>query len=193
MATRRKSGGKGRFRGLWLVLIGIAVGVAVVYGWQLVTRSIQSKGGLGNLIEASRRSEPARPEPASRREAEPDKAAAKGQKSRYEFYTLLENEKILPDRRPRAEPATKTATGRGSTYVLQTGSFASFEDADQLKARLALSGLIAHIQKVEVNGKVYHRVRLGPYPQLEQLDAAGEQLKKLGIRALRIEIRPGTG
>jgi len=77
--------------------------------------------------------------------------------------------------------------------VLQTGSFANFEDADQLKARLALSGLIAHIQKVEVRGKIYHRVRLGPYQQIEQLDAAGDQLKKLGIRALRLEIRPGTG
>ncbi len=191
MATRRKSSGrKGRFRGLWLVLIGIAVGVAVVYGWQLISKSIERRGGLGNLIEVSRRSEPTR-SPADRREAGAEKTTAKNPKSRYEFYTLLENEKILPDRRVRTEPARPA--GHASAYVLQTGSFASFEDADQLKARLALSGLIAHIQKVEVNGKVYHRVRLGPYQQLDQLDAAGDQLKKLGIRALRLEIRPGAG
>lgn len=190
MATRRKSGGKGRWRGLWLVLIGIAVGVAVVYGWQLVSHSIKSRGGLGSLIEASRRSDPPR-STTERRETGQEKPAATSTKPRYEFYTLLENEKVLPDRRARQEPV-RTA-GRASTYVLQTGSFASFEDADQLKAKLALSGLIAHIQKVEVNGKVYHRVRLGPYQQIEQLDAVGDQLKKLGIRALRLEIRSGAG
>ncbi|OGI41435.1 MAG: hypothetical protein A2140_08950 [Candidatus Muproteobacteria bacterium RBG_16_62_13] len=190
MATRRKSGGKGRLRGLWLVLIGVAVGVAVVYGWQLVSHSIKSRGGLGSLIEASRRSDPPR-SATGPRETGQEKTAAKSTKPRYEFYTLLENEKVLPDRRVHPEPVR--SAGRASTYVLQTGSFANFEDADQLKAKLALSGLIAHIQKVEINGKVYHRVRLGPYQQIDQLDTVGDQLKKLGIRALRLEIRPGTG
>ena len=191
MATRRKSSGKkGRFRGLWLVLIGIAVGVAVVYGWQLISNSMKSRGGLGNLIEAGRHRDPPKATASDRRETKTDKPVART-KPHYEFYTLLENEKVLPDRRVREEPV-RTAN-RAVTYVLQTGSFANFEDADQLKARLALSGLIAHIQKVEVRGKIYHRVRLGPYQQIEQLDAAGDQLKKLGIRALRLEIRPGTG
>ncbi|MEK6770953.1 MAG: SPOR domain-containing protein [Pseudomonadota bacterium] len=191
MATRRKSGGKkGRFRGLWLVLIGIAVGVAVVYGWQLISKSIDRRGGLGNLIEAGRHRDPPKTTAGERRETKADKPAART-KPHFEFYTLLENEKVLPDRRVREEPV-RTAN-RAVTYVLQAGSFASFEDADQLKARLALSGLIAHIQKVEVRGKVYHRVRLGPYQQIDQLDAVGDQLKQLGIRALRLEIRPGAG
>ena len=172
------------------MLIGIAVGVAVVYGWQLISKSIDRRGGLGNLIEAGRHRDPPKTTAGERRETKADKPAART-KPHFEFYTLLENEKVLPDRRVREEPV-RTAN-RAVTYVLQAGSFASFEDADQLKARLALSGLIAHIQKVEVRGKVYHRVRLGPYQQIDQLDAVGDQLKQLGIRALRLEIRPGAG
>jgi len=186
MATRRKTGSKkGRYRGLWLVLTGIAVGVAVVYAWQLIHKSLDRRGGLGNLIEISRRSDPPKPgagTPASKT----DKTARP--KARYEFYTLLENEKVLPDRRTR-EDTPRPVPRTPASYVLQAGSFASFEDADHLKARLALSGFVAHIQKVEIRGKTWHRVRLGPYPRIDQLDAASDRLKKLGIRTLRLEVR----
>ena len=57
---------------------------------------------------------------------------------------------------------------------------------------LALAGLVAHIQKITVEGKgEYHRVRLGPYEKIEQLDATALQLQKMGIKAIRLKVKKG--
>ena len=62
--------------------------------------------------------------------------------------------------------------------------------ADQLKAKLALQGMQAQIQKVVIEGKgEYHRVRLGPYRRLEDLDAVNQRLRKQGIKALRLKLK----
>jgi len=79
-------------------------------------------------------------------------------------------------------------------YILQAGSFGNHEDADRLKAKLTLSGLETHIEKVAIEGKgAYYRVRLGPYSSVEALDAASAKLARLGIKALRIKVRKGAG
>jgi cell division protein FtsN len=101
---------------------------------------------------------------------------------------------VLPDREaPREKTARRAPPEESVSYVLQAGSYATFEDADQLKARLAFAGLVAHIQKVDIDGKTFHRVRVGPYDRIEQLDAAADQLTRLGIRALRLKVKKGTG
>lgn len=190
--ARKKSAGGSksrRGRGLILLLLGIGIGVGGVYLWQLVSKSLRNRGGLAALVDSAspKPSEPAKGDPAKK---DPPKA----NKPRYEFYTLLQNETVLPDREPaRADKSAKIPKAEESVaYVLQAGSFATFEDADNLKARLALNGLIAHIQKVEVEGKSFHRVRIGPYDKLEQLDAAADQLKQLNIRALRLKVKKGA-
>jgi cell division protein FtsN len=189
-ARRKSSGGKSRRgRGFILLLLGAGIGVGGVYLWQLVSKSLRHRGGLAALVDSAtpRPAEPAKGDTAKK---EPPKT----NKPRYEFYTLLQNETVLPDREPARgdKPAKPPKTEESVAYVLQAGSFASFEDADNLKARLALNGLIAHIQKVDVEGKSYHRVRIGPYDKIEQLDAAADQLRQLNIRALRLKIRKGT-
>jgi cell division protein FtsN len=105
---------------------------------------------------------------------------------------LPEIETVLPDRGARAKPAKTERADEGARYILQVGSFASFPDADQLKAKLALQGMRAHIQKVTIEGKgEYHRVRLGPYQHLEELDGASQRLTKLGITAMRLKLKAG--
>ena len=53
---------------------------------------------------------------------------------------------------------------------------------------------MAHIQKITIEGKgEYHRVRLGPYENLEQLDATAAQLQKMGIKVLRLKVKKGEG
>jgi len=81
-------------------------------------------------------------------------------------------------------------------YALQAASLANFNDADQLKAKLALAGLEARIEKVTIEGRGdFYRVRLGPYAKLEDLEAATKQLDQLGIKALRLKLKktPGAG
>jgi cell division protein FtsN len=82
---------------------------------------------------------------------------------------------------PRAkEPAAKTPA-----YVLQVGSFRRLEDADSLKAKLALIGLNAKIQSVPVNSEeTWHRVRLGPYKDSSALQEARKRLQSNGMQAI---------
>ena len=62
-------------------------------------------------------------------------------------------------------------------FVLQVGSFKQFEAADEIKAKLALMGVTADIQRVVINGQdVRHRVRIGPYKDSNQLQQTKNRL-----------------
>ena len=63
-------------------------------------------------------------------------------------------------------------------YYLQAGAFQKSSDADNLKARLALAGLEAQIQTATLpDNSIWHRVRLGPYSNAQELDKARSTLK----------------
>jgi len=134
------------------LLVGIGIGVASVMLWQMYAHRGDGRSGLTNLFSSL-----SRPEKPVKKEPEP----ARAPKPKFDFYTILpETETVLPERRARSKPV-KTKPEEGISYILQAGSFAGFEEADQVKAKLALSGLVAHIQKITIEGKgEYHRVRL---------------------------------
>ncbi len=186
MARRRRRFSVRRFRkpGWLFLLLGIGIGVAGVMLWQMYAHRGDGRSGLTNLLTSLSR--PA--EKPAKKEPEP----AKPPKPKFDFYTILpETETVLPERRTRAKPV-KTKPEEGVSYILQAGSFAGFEEADNMKARLALVGLVAHIQKITIEGKgEYHRVRLGPYANIDQLDATAQQLQKMGIKALRLKVKKG--
>lgn len=186
MARRRRRFSVRRFRkpGWLLLVVGIGIGVVGVMLGQMLAHRGDGRSGLGNLFSSLSK-------PASipvKKEPEP----AKPPKPKFDFYTILpETETVLPERRARAKPV-KAKPEEGVSYILQAGSFAGFEEADNMKARLALGGLVAHIQKITIEGKgEYHRVRLGPYENIEQLDATAAQLQKMGIKALRLRVKKG--
>lgn len=186
--TQRRTHGRRlavkRLPGWALLLLGLALGVASVLLTQLVLKRAGSTDGLAGLFTAKA---PA-VEPAPKREPAPARP-------KFDFYTVLpELETVLPERGAAPRAARPERGGEQVRYILQAGSFASFADADQLKARLALQGLQAHIQKVTIEGKgEYHRVRLGPYQNLDALDAANRQLSKLGIKTLRLRVKETSG
>ena len=67
-------------------------------------------------------------------------------------------------------------------FWLQAGSFANEADADNLKARLALSGWEAQVQKGEVPEKgARYRVRLGPYDNTDELNRVKGELARRGF------------
>ena len=186
MAQRRTQGRSAKAKRLpgWaILLLGLALGVASVLLTQLVLSRAGSRDGLAGLF-ASR--------PKAIEQPAPKRLDPTPAKPKLDFYTVLpEVETVLPERSAKSRPP-KTERDDGTRYILQAGSFASFEDADQLKARLALQGLQAQIQKVTIEGKgEYHRVRLGPYQRLDDLDAANQQLSKLGIKTLRLRVKGG--
>ena len=72
--------------------------------------------------------------------------------------------------------------------MLQAGSFSSNDDADRMKAQLALLGIVSRIQKVTVDDKAYHRVRVGPVNSLDELNAMRTQLRQAQIEVIVIRV-----
>ncbi len=109
-------------------------------------------------------------------------AAAEQNKPRYDFFTVLpEMEVVVPEQRNEPKTAPETDTG---IYLLQVGSFRQAADAEQLKARLALIGIVARIQTVNVNEATWHRVRIGPVNGIRKADELRNQLSDNGIDSL---------
>ena len=98
---------------------------------------------------------------------------------------------------PLAAPAAAPAAGRtapaaagtaGATpgageyvYYLQAGAFREVSDAEATRAKLALLGFEAAISDRSSDSGVLHRVRLGPYNQVESMNKARAKLLDSGI------------
>lgn len=116
----------------------------------------------------------------------------------FEFYKILPDMELNVSEWESEEPATEktaqaevVAQNRQAGFVLQLGSFRSFESADQVKAKLALLGIDADIQQVVINGNnVFHRVRVGPYNTTGKLEEAQERLlaNDLNFSVLKLSI-----
>jgi cell division protein FtsN len=67
------------------------------------------------------------------------------------------------------------------TYVVQAGAFPDFAAADKVKARLALLGVVSEIQVSDASGALFHRVRIGPIDNLDELNRLRARLRQNGI------------
>ena len=102
-------------------------------------------------------------------------------------------DKTKPDdaERARAEAALLDKPAVPEKFYLQAGAFEDPSEADNLKARLALMGVEASVQKVEVPDKgTLHRVRTGPYLGQEAMTKARDSLTASGIGTAVIKIKP---
>lgn len=143
-------------------------------------------------------------------------AAVKNGEYRYDFYEILieDRDKFVLQKEQKAEPTesgssaapqtTAAATPAPSSvesqaaavetsstaYVLQVGSYQAYDDADKLKAQLALNGIISFIQKATVDGRDYFRVRTGPYENVQNMNKVSQALANLGYTPLRYKLSP---
>jgi len=89
-----------------------------------------------------------------------------------------------------SEPRPTPAPAPAGNYFLQVGSFRSGEQAERFKAELGMMGMQTSIQKVTINNTdTYHRVRVGPFNTLDELDRTRQKLKKQGIDSTPIKVR----
>jgi cell division protein FtsN len=116
---------------------------------------------------------------------EPAEPAGKPQD--YTFYGILAGkEQAVKAPETPAPAADKPAF----SYFLQAGAFQNADDADNLKARLALAGVEAQIQTAQLpDGKTWHRVRLGPFHDSPTLNAAKETLAQNQIEFTLIKVQ----
>ncbi|MEE8222112.1 MAG: SPOR domain-containing protein [Nitrosomonadaceae bacterium] len=109
-------------------------------------------------------------------------------KPRFEFY------KILPgSEEPITEQQFQKAVQQPSPkdkYYLQAGSFQNAEDAESLKANIAMLGLEAYVQSADLSEKgMWHRVRVGPFTKIVDLNQARSSLLQISVEANLIKIR----
>jgi len=102
------------------------------------------------------------------------------EKPRFDFYKILpRGEEAAPA--PSAEPRPAPVAPQ---LYLQLGTFQDPADADNLKARLALTGIEASVQQVILPDRgTLHRVRLGPFATPEEMNRMRAQLAAAGIGA----------
>lgn len=87
---------------------------------------------------------------------------------------------------PAAPPAASApaAPQRSERIYLQVGSFENPSEADNLKARLALSGIQASAQRTQLaDGRIVHRVRVGPFGKPEDMNPMRARLAEAGFNA----------
>ncbi|HET9403127.1 MAG TPA: SPOR domain-containing protein, partial [Burkholderiales bacterium] len=128
------------------------------------------------------------PAPAKGEEKTAKSPAAK---PRFDFYKILPgSEEPATDQQLRDAQKKKSTVAARETFFLQAGAFQGATDADNLKARLALLGVEATIQTTTLPDKgVWHRVRVGPYTSVEELNRTRETLRRNGVQTALIKVR----
>jgi cell division protein FtsN len=164
-STRGRTRG-GTLLGVFVGLVlGLAVAAAIAYflGKSGLTGSPAAPGAQKEIVRNGK------PETVP--------ATSTPEKPRFDFY------KILPGtEEPKPPKAPETQTKPVDRLWLQAGAFASESDAENLKARLALSGWEASVQMATLPDKsVRYRVRLGPYDNTEELNRIKADLGKGGF------------
>ena len=82
----------------------------------------------------------------------------------------------------RIQPVDDVPAATETTrYLLQAGAFKTPDDADAMRARLALLGLDARVFPIEQNGATLYRVRVGPYGQIDDINRIRKDLAENGI------------
>jgi cell division septation protein DedD len=204
-----RSGGGGLMAG---IVIGLIVGVAVAIGLAMyLNRSatpfatpvksspkpaaqepeptLLSPGNkIAELPAASPAPAPApqaaAPAPAVTPAAKPVAPAKSQDEQRFDFYKILPGQidAVPGENGKQAKGGEPSAPAVVQKSYLQLGAFQNEDEADNLKARLAMLGVEASIQSVTIPEKgLVHRVRVGPFTRQEDLDRVRAQLKQDGL------------
>jgi cell division protein FtsN len=80
-----------------------------------------------------------------------------------------------------AAPAAADAGDEKFIYYLQAGAFREVADAESARAKLALLGFEANLSDRATDTGVLHRVRLGPFNQVETMNKVRSKLSENGI------------
>ena len=188
-AEPKKVGG-GR-SGAGSLLVGILIGLVLGLGIALAVAWYINKMPTPFVNRAA---PPAKGEPAKTTppKANDTVANAPDAKPRFDFYKILPGteEPVTDQQLKDAQQKASTAAPVKDEFFLQAGAFQNAPEADNRKAQLALLGLEATIQTATMPDKsVWHRVRVGPYTAIEEINRARDLLKQNGIETTLLKVR----
>lgn len=108
----------------------------------------------------------------------------------FDFYTILPGTETTVTEKEIKDNAT---TIKKDNYFLQTGAFPNEADADNMKAKLALQGFEAVVQTADIPEKgVWHRVRVGPLSDIDQINKTRSELVSDGFHVDLIKVHSET-
>jgi cell division protein FtsN len=127
--------------------------------------------------EASREESKAAAKEAAKETAKDEVARAE---SRADKKAPVTDKSATADSRTaKVEPSS--AADEKFTYYLQAGAFLEKADAENTRAKLALMGISANIAERKNDNVTLHRVRIGPFAQLEAMNRVRSKLTENGV------------
>ncbi len=181
-ATRDKSGGSfllGMFVGL---IIGLATALGIAFYLNKTPIPFMSK-------------KPAADKPADAAKVPeisgmPAGKAPAAERPKFDFYKILPgSEEPVSEKDLKAAAKGKPESSK-DVYFLQAGSFQNPADADNRKAQLAILGLEAAVEPINLPDKgTWYRVRLGPYTRIDEINKMRSTMAANGIDASLVKIK----
>jgi cell division protein FtsN len=180
----KRSGGKKS--GSMNFFIGLGLGLVAAVGVHVFDKQAADKQLRAARVEPETHNKNEKPAPASQN-AEPQE--------HLDFYEMLPKfEVVIPDKGKDArgkdahKSAPATAIDKPGSYILQAGSYRTYGEADRVKALLALQGVQSRIEKAPIESETWHRVRVGPIRNLQELDETRRKIREAQIDALVIRV-----
>ncbi len=149
----------------------------------ILSETLSSKLPKEKIVTATPSSTPSNETPnTDNAETEPD--------NQFDFYTILpETESTVTEQ----EINDNVLTVKKDNYFFQVGAFTDEADADNMKAKLALQGFEAVVQTASIPDKgVWHRVRVGPLSDIDQINKVRDDLSSNGFNADLIKMHTET-
>jgi cell division protein FtsN len=155
---------------------GLTIGLVVAIGVYVNDRrppGQEDTAAQGNGVPRAASQPAATPRPTA-----PTPTPAAPEEERFGFYELLPRfEVVVPELETPAQSPNRAVTiTEPGIYVLQAGSFGTEKDAEAQRARLGLLGIEAKVQRVVVDDREFHRVRIGPLDDLDALNSLRRRL-----------------
>jgi cell division protein FtsN len=196
--SNRSNGNGNEFPIFAGILLGIVMGLAIAGG---IAWFVLKKNPVPTPSKET--SQLAKPTVAAEKPAHAKPTSTSGTagtaegKARFEFYKELTDKPDTAGKKTdkqvaivnKPAPTAKQADNTG-VYFLQEGAYTTTEDAEKVKAKLALLGMIANVQPANIPDKgVWYRVRLGPYKTSAEMNEALATLKLNGLNAAPIKVQ----
>ncbi|MDP3819027.1 MAG: SPOR domain-containing protein [Methylotenera sp.] len=179
------------------LLIGVLLGVAASLS---VVMYIKGDNSPFSLQSGKEPTKPLADKIKEKAKAEAEKATAEKSalasadntenQTRFDFYTILpgSESKVTKEEEIKIKENEPQPVVQKS-YFLQVGAFQTEEEADNLKAKLALQGFEAVVQTASIPDKgIWHRVRVGPLNDLDQINKTKGDLLSNGFNADLIKV-----
>lgn len=193
---RKHDTGGGHLASLLIFAAGMVTGVCAA----IIVYFVNGMPGIDDFMDERRPAAVPSGKPATGQEKAVEKQPPPSPTPKFDFYTILpEMEVSVPEWERETEIKPPAGTGEidappqaitSEKYILQIGSFRQHNEAERVKAQLALLGIETEIQRVVIDGgDIWHRVRAGPYQSAGQLNQARQRLIENDIDFMLLKLK----